>query len=583
MSKPKRWIIHPPHPAADALANQLRTSPLLAQTLANRGLLELTACQEFLNPSLKNLHEPSALANLDRAAQRLATAIKTSERIVIYGDYDVDGITASAILFHAIRALGGNADYYIPNRIDEGYGLNCDAIQQICDDGARLIVSVDCGVTAIAPAAVARACGVDLIITDHHEFLPAGGSGESLPDCYAIVHPRLPGVAAYPYPWLCGAGVAFKLAWGLGQAMHGRRVNADYKQFLVQATALAGLGTIADVVPLTGENRIIAHAGLTQMAKSPWVGLDALIAVAGLNDKPIDSHAVGFRLAPRLNASGRMDDARLAVELLTINDSERAREIADHLDAQNRERQAIQKTIFEAAVAQVEAGNLDRDDCRGYVFSADDWHPGIIGIVASKLVERYGRPTVMIALHEGIGHGSARSIAGFHLANALNECHDLLISHGGHEMAAGCRIDAANLDAFRRAFADYAARLLSPDMLAAALEIECLIELRQLNESLVRQLGQLGPFGNANGMPIFAARSVEVATPPRAVGRDAAHLQMQVRQGSAQLACIGFGYGELAATLSVGQEIDIAFEAAINEYNGRSSVQLVLRDVQMQS
>lgn len=576
----KRWTIAEPHPAAAELAERLRTSPLLAQILLNRGLTEFEECRTFLSPSLKMLHDPARMPNLTRAAERVARAIRNREKIVIYGDYDVDGITATSILWHAITLLGGVVDYYIPHRIDEGYGLNADAIAQICREGAKVIVTVDCGVTAVEPARVAAEAGVDLIITDHHEFHLQDGEAR-LPDCYCVVHPRLPSNGqAYPNPHICGAGVAFKLAWGLGQQMYGARVSSEFRDYLLEATALAALGTIADVVPLVDENRILAHFGLGGLKATKLTGLRALIASANLTGQKIDSYHVGFRLAPRLNACGRLGHARLAVEMLTRADSAKALEIATYLEQQNRARQTLERKILEQAKAQIQELNLIEDDCRGLVLGMEGWHAGVIGIVASRIVDQYHRPTVMIALNDGMGQGSARSINGFHLARALEQCSDYLEGHGGHEMAAGLKLSAAKFEDFRHAFSEYAARNVTDEMLQPEMRLEALAELRQINAALVADLKRLGPFGQGNRKPLLACRNLELVAPPRRVGKSGDHLQMLVRQGNNQMKCIAFNFAKLYDHLKPGMRIDLAVEPTLNEFNGYSTVELEVKDIQ---
>jgi single-stranded-DNA-specific exonuclease len=575
--RPKRWSIAEPHALAHELATRLRTSPVIAQVLLNRGLREPQECQDFLRPSLKCLHDPAAIPNLTHAAGRIAQAIGNGEKIVIYGDYDVDGITATSILWHAITNLGGNVDFYIPHRIDEGYGLNTQAIADICDGGAKLIVTVDCGVTAVEQAKVARDRGVDLIITDHHDW-----HDDALPECYAIVHPRLPSAApAYPNPHLCGAGVAFKLAWGIGQAISGgAKVTDAFRTLLVEATALAALGTIADVVPLVGENRILAAFGLSGLKQSKLVGIRALIESAGLTGQKLDSYHVGFLLAPRLNACGRMGHARLAVEMLTRADVPRAMEIATYLEQQNRERQAIERTILDEALAQVIEQKLDGDDCRAIVLAGQGWHPGVIGIVASRLVDRFNRPTIVIALNGETGQGSGRSIPGFHLTKALEACAAHLEAYGGHEMAAGMKIRPESLDAFRRTFCEYASSILQPEQLIAELKLDGLADLRQVTTALVGDLQRLGPFGHGNRKPLLVCKGLELAGPPRRVGKTGDHLQLYVKQGSDTIKCIAFGHGSLFDRLQPGVVLDVAFEPTLNEFNGRVSVELTVKDVQ---
>jgi single-stranded-DNA-specific exonuclease len=579
MDRQRRWILPEPHADATDLAQRLRTSPLIAQMLLNRGMSDPRDCTEFLRPTLKLLHDPSLLPNLPVAAQRIAQAIKDRQKIVIYGDYDVDGITATAILWHAIKALGGEVEYYIPHRIEEGYGLNSEAIAQLCDRGAKLIISVDCGVTAIEPARVARDRNVDLIITDHHEM------HAELPECAAIVHPRLLAASrSYPNPNLCGAGVAFKLAWGVGMAVSGaNRVNEQFRSFLVEATALAALGTIADVVPLVGENRVLAHFGLNGLRSSKLTGIRALINSAGLDGQNIDCYHVGFVLAPRLNACGRMGHANLAVQLLTDADPAKATEIATYLDQQNRARQTIEKKILDEALAQVQRNGYATDRHRGIVLGAEGWHPGVIGIVASRIVDRFHRPTVMVALNNGVGQGSGRSVNGFHLTRALESCAEHLDAFGGHEMAAGVKLRPEKLDAFRQAFVSCVNQTIDPTLLVPELRMDCEAELAHVSHALVTEMKRLGPFGHGNRRPLLCCRGLTLAGPPRRVGKSGDHLQLFVRQGRNHMKCIAFGYGAMFDRLSAGMMIDLAVEPQLNEYNGRTSVELAVKDLQLPS
>jgi single-stranded-DNA-specific exonuclease len=603
----KRWNLAPSDPAAKELADRLKTSSLVAQILLNRGMGEPKECRDFLRPNLKCLHDPFLIPGLRKAGERIAQAIRDKEKIVIYGDYDVDGITATAILWHAIRVLGGAAEFYIPHRIEEGYGLNADALNQLCEAGAKLIISVDCGVTAIEQAKVVREHGADLIITDHHEWreriadcgLPiaelhtglscsnqqsaiADQQSPFLPECYAIVHPRLPGDGpAYPNPNLCGAGVAFKLAWGIGLAMSGaNRVDQQFRDFLVEATAFAALGTIADVVPLVGENRILAHFGLSGLKASKLVGIQALIESANLTGQKLDSFHVGFLLAPRLNACGRMGHARLAVEMLTTTDLAKATEIGLYLEAQNKARQGIEKKILEQALAQIAAGGWDAEDKCAIVLGDEAWHPGVIGIVASRIVDRFHRPAIMVALNNGHGSGSGRSITGFHLARALEACGSHLETYGGHEMAAGLKVQTANFEQFRQSFCEYASKTISSEMLVPQLQLDALAEIGQISAALVADLHRLAPFGQGNRRPLLCLRGVEVSAPPRRVGRSGDHLQLHIRQDGQFIKCIAFGFGELFDHLKVGTRIDLAVEPTLNEYNGNTNVELEVKDLQ---
>jgi single-stranded-DNA-specific exonuclease len=578
-STAKLWNIAEPHPQAATLASQLKVSPLVGQILLNRGICDAEECRKFLQPNLKYLHDPSLISGLDRASERIAKAVRGKEKIVVYGDYDVDGITAVSILWHALRALDANVHYYIPHRLEEGYGLNADAVAEICQTGAQLIVTVDCGITAIEPAKVAKSHNVDLIITDHHEWSHVDETGQPvLPDVYAVVHPRLGGT--YPNPHLCGAGVAFKLAWGIGKAVVGaNKVSDTYRAFLLDATALAALGTIADVVPLVGENRILAAYGLSGLQASKLTGIRALIESAQLTGQTLDAYHVGFRLGPRLNASGRMGHAKLAVEMLTEATMERALEIGTFLENQNRERQAMERLILEQAIQQAILLGCDKEDCRAVVLGGEGWHPGVIGIVASRLVERFHRPTVMIALNNGHGSGSCRSISGFHLANALNVCDEFLETHGGHEMAAGLKIKSDNLVAFREAFCAHATEMLTPEQLMPEVNLEATATLSQITTALVKDLARLGPFGQANRKPLLCLPGVTIANPPRRVGKTGTHLQMLIKQGNTTMSCIMFNAPDEIASLTKGTEVDLAAEPQLNEYNGYVSVQLRIEDV----
>jgi single-stranded-DNA-specific exonuclease len=410
-----------------------------------------------------------------------------------------------------------------------------------------------------------------------------GSRAPLLPDCFAIVHPRLPHDGPpYPTPALCGAGVAFKLAWGVGKVMTGaNRVSDEFRAFLLNAMALAALGTIADVVPLVGENRILAHQGLVGLRESKLVGLRSLIASAKLEGRALESFDVGFKLAPRLNACGRMGHARLAVEMLTTDDERKAGEIATYLEQQNRARQAIERKILQQAIEQVNELRLDADGSCAIVLGREEWHPGVIGIVASRLVDRYHRPAVMVALSNGHGQGSGRSIAGFHLSRALEACAEHLDGFGGHEMAAGLHLQTSKFEDFRAQFCHHAGSVIRPEMLVPELRLDAVAELSQLSEALVQDLKRIGPFGHANPRPLLCCNGLEVVAPPRRVGSSGDHLQIMVRQdpSARPIKCIAFGYGPLFDRLTPGTRIDLAVEAQINEYQGYRNVELQVKDL----
>jgi single-stranded-DNA-specific exonuclease len=584
--KPRRWNVAPADERARELADRLRCSAVVAQVLLNRGLVETDDCQSFLQPNLRCLLEPSLIPGLTEGAACVARAIRERKPIVIYGDYDVDGITATAILWHAIRMLGGDVRYYIPHRVDEGYGLNTDAIRQLAAEGAKLILTVDCGVTAVEPADVARELGVELVISDHHEWKEIVAEGESpiplLPNATSIVHPRLPCDKPYPNPHLCGAGVAFKLAWGIGQAISGAsRVNETLKSFLIEALALAALGTIADVVPLVGENRILAHFGLGGLKKSKLTGIRALIASSKLDGQNIDSYHVGFLLAPRLNACGRMGHARLAVEMLTDASEERAIEIANYLESQNRQRQSTERSIVERALEQIDQLKMIENGWRAIVVGDREWHAGVIGIVASRLVDRFHRPAIVVGLGDEIGQGSGRSVDGFHLSRALQAVTHTLESHGGHEMAAGLKVLPANFEAFRQAFVAHVNETLDPTLMIPELRLDCDADLKHISEALVHDLARLGPFGRGNPRPVILCRNLSLTAAPRKVGKTGDHLQLYVKQNGAVMKAIAFGAGSLFEKLREGTIVNLACLPQVNEFNGYRSVELEVKDLQI--
>jgi single-stranded-DNA-specific exonuclease len=577
----RRWTIATADDRAAPLAREIGTSLVTAQILINRGLDQADVARSFLRPQLKDLIDPSLLPGATDAAKRIARAVADKESIVIYGDYDVDGITATSILWHTLKALDADVRYYIPHRIEEGYGLNGDAVAQLCDEGAKLIITVDCGITAIEPVAVARRRGVDVVLTDHHEWKHTDGPGSApaLPDATHIVHPRLAG-DAYSNPHLCGAGVAFKVAWAVGQVLGtGGKVPDVVRNLLVEMTALAALGTIADVVPLVGENRVLARFGLGGLKETKLNGLRALIAGANLDGQNIDSFHVGFLLGPRLNACGRMGHARLAVEMLTDASPARAAEIATYLEQQNRQRQTTEKDILEQAIEQVKTLGMSEESCHAIVVAGEGWHPGVIGIVASRLVDRFHKPTVVIGINDGHGHGSGRSISGFHLANALQACTAHLKTHGGHEMAAGLGLDAASLEPFRRAFIDHANQTLCAEQMVPVLRIDTIAELDQVSHALVDEFKRLGPFGNGNPKPLIACRGLTLTAAPKRVGKTGDHLQLFVRQGNRFMKAIAFNAAALIDKLQPGKAIDLAVEPQLNEWNGNVSVELEVKDI----
>lgn len=570
---PKQWTIRPPFPDAEKLAQAIGIPAIIARILGQRGLGTPEQARAFLKPELSQLHDPAAMPGLIQAADRLVAAARAAEPIVIYGDYDVDGITGSAILWQALRLADANVRVYVPHRLEEGYGLNLEAVEKLAAEGARVLVTVDCGISGAAEAARARELGLDVIITDHHEPNP-----DHLPPAFALVNPKMPD-SPYPFRDLSGAGIALKLAWAIGQRLSERqRVSDPFREFLIAATGLAALGTIADVVPLVGENHVLASFGLRALAGTKHPGILALVEVAGLTERALDADHIGFMLGPRLNAAGRMGHAREAVELLTTAGPEAALAIAKQLDRRNRERQDLEKHILEEAEVQVaQVFRPERD--AAIVLSAPGWHAGVIGIVASRIVERYWRPTLLIGTAEGRAQGSGRSIAGFHMYQALAACQEHLTNYGGHAMAAGIRLSEEAVPAFREAFLAHAAKTLGPEQLTARLIVDAEATLADIDLGTARLLDRMGPFGAGNPRAVFGLRQVKLAAPPRRIGRQGDHLEMQLTEGGRARRTLGWNLGPACDALARAGSCGVAFTCRISTYSGRPEVELHLKDL----
>jgi single-stranded-DNA-specific exonuclease len=460
--------------------------------------------------------------------------------------------------------------------MEEGYGLNLEAIERLAVQGTSLIVTVDCGIGSVRESRRARELGLQLVVTDHHQF------GRELPAADGIVHPALPG-SSYPFAGLCGAGVAFKLSWALCQrASAATRVSERLKSFLLAALSLAAIGTVADMVPLTDENRILVRHGIKSLKCGPWTGLSALMKVTGLDEKSsLVSEDIAFSLAPRLNAAGRLGQAQLGVELLVTDDSERARALAEYIDQLNSSRDSLERSVYLAAHKQLK-DEFDVEQDSAFVLAQPGWHVGVIGIVAGRLAEKYHRPVVMISLDElgaRPGTGSARSIPGLDLHQAFSECHELLISHGGHAAAAGLRIDRQHVDAFRAHFCEVVAQQCGARLPDAELHIDAEASLCELTHAAVEQLEQLAPFGQGNTRPVLCASAVELTDKPVCLGRSHQHLSMRVRQGSAVLRGMAFHRADWLGDLaSCGGPIDLAYRPVINDFRGRRSVEMHIVD-----
>ena len=573
----KRWRIHPHDPdRIAALASAAKIPDVVAQLLICREITRPDAAKIFLDPKLSALRDPEQLPGCSRAAERIHAAIDARQRIVVYGDYDVDGMTGTAVLYRCLKLLGAEVSYYVPHRIDEGYGLSCEAIRGPVCRGADLIITVDCGIGSVEEANVARELGIELVITDHHE------PGTELPEAAAVVHPRLPG-ADYPFGGLSGSGVALKLAWALCQRASGaKKVARPMQEFLMQAVGLAAMGTVADVVPLVDENRILVRHGLTSIAQYPTLGLAALMRITELDTKrQLDSEDIGFQLGPRLNAVGRLGQPQLGVELLVTDRQDRAAELAEYIDELNAQRQTLERSIQRAANKQAKEQFNPVEDA-ALVLADCGWHAGVIGIVAGRLAEKYHRPVVLISWSKtGVkpGIGSGRSVPGFDLHAALEACHEHLVSYGGHKAAAGLKIEEGNLEAFRAALRGIAAERIAEENRTAELVIDAEAPLSAFTLATVGRLERLAPFGQDNPRPLLCTTDVAMAAPPRAMGAEGRHLSLRLSQHGVTLRAVAFGGGDWIDDLAaLDGSIDVAFRPVINTFRGRRSVELHLVD-----
>lgn len=552
--------------AAATLSSALGISPITARLLCLRGVETPDAAARFLHPSLDHLHDPSRLTGLPAAVERILAAIARKERIAIHGDYDVDGITSTVILHKAMEALGGVVEYFLPQRLRDGYGLQVPAIERLHAAGVKLIVSVDCGIRGIEAARRAAQLGIDLIVTDHHE------PDSELPPALAVVNPKQPG-CEYPDKNLAGVGVALKVVQALC-------TRTGHERWLPAFVKIAAIGTLADVVPLVGENRVIAKIGLDLLSRGPHkVGLQALLDAAGLSGKTIDSYHVGFVLAPRVNAAGRMATPDIAARLLLASDpsmADEARTLAAQLNDENQRRQDQEQEILAEARKAIE-GDPDIGARSVLVVSGEGWHRGVIGIVASKLVDAFHRPVVVVSVEDGIGHGSCRSIPAFDMLSALESCSSHVARFGGHKMAAGLTLEAGNLKAFRAAMQARGDELLSPDDLRPRLRVDAQVAFGDIRGKLVEEIRSLEPFGLGNPRPVFAAGPVEIVDGPRRLKER--HLKMAVRQGGRIFRVVAWRAVEREAFLLEHKSgLDLAFSLTENTFNGETRVELTMCD-----
>jgi len=553
-----------------SLTQELSLSPILTDILVTRKVDTFEKARSFFRPSMEDLHDPFLMDHMDLAVERITRALTKNEHIVVFGDYDVDGTDSTAMLWRFLKDVGGHVEYFIPDRIKDGYGISRAGIDRIRAIGATLIVAVDCGITAVEQVEYARTHGIEVVICDHHE------PGGEIPKAAAVLDALKP-TCSYPFKSLCGCGVAFKLIQALAVTEpirsklgdNAQKILLDYLQFVT-------LATTADIVPLVGENRTMVKLGLELINSIPLPGIRALIETSGISPGRISSGQIVFVLAPRINAVGRLGDATRAVEMLSSDSFDRALQIARVMEDENFQRRRIDEETFLKAQEIVEQ-YLHGDSNSAIVLHQETWHPGVIGIVASRLVERYYRPTILMTTVDGVAKGSARSISGFNIHEALKRCEGKLIQFGGHKYAAGLTVEVDKVDEFREAFKQVASELLTEELLTPEIRIDAEVQLSDLTPKFVRVLSQFAPFGPENMRPVFATRGVEVLGQPRIVGKN--HLRFKVRSNMQVMDAIGFNLGDLLKRIPPGSKVDIAFSLDEGEFAGEAVPQLKIRDV----
>lgn len=563
-TKEKRWRIMPGQPTTESeLSTALGVHPIVAKLLVNRGITTVAAGTEFLHGTLDTLLDPFGLKGMTEAVAAIEKALAAKKPIVVYGDYDVDGITATSLLYRFLKKCDAQVSYYIPERQSEGYGLNAEALEHIIEQGAKLVITVDCGISSHDIVAGVKD-RLPMIITDHHN------APEIIPNSVAVINPKQPG-CLYEDKNLSGVGVAFKLC----QALWLKRTGQPYLDDL----DIVALGTVADVVPLIGENRVIVEAGLRKMNDAPNLGIAALIDVAGLNDKKITAGHIGFTLAPRLNAAGRVTHATRAVELLTTADPDTAQAVAEELQATNMERQAIERSIHEEA--RLDVVNQGEGADKVIVVAGEGWHPGVIGIVASRLVEEFYKPTMVISVHDGIGKGSCRSIENCNIYEALKSAEDLLLQFGGHHQAAGFSIDEANIPALRERLTQYCKEHLTDEDYVPIVDIDATMTAADVNIELIDQIGTLEPYGMGNSTPIFALPDATVRD-VYLMGHQKNHCKIILDgPGDTALDAIAWQGEAYHSEIYPGESVRVAFSLQKNEWQGRVTPQLIIQDISL--
>lgn len=562
----KRWKVNPANKELqEILGKELNILPITAQLLVNRGLVDCDKAFSFLQPDLKSLHDPFLLKDMDRAACRVASAVADGERIAVYGDYDVDGTTATALLYLFFREIGVEAACYIPDRMREGYGLNREAVRKLHASGTRLLITVDCGSSNFEEVACANSLGLDVIITDHHEM------PKDAPAAYAVLNPKQEG-CAFPFKGLAGVGVAFNLLMGVRARLREmgwfKAAVPNLKKYL----DLVCIGTVADMVPLVDENRVLVSFGLKELENTSLPGLKALKETVGLKPGKIDAGDIAFQLAPRINAAGRLSQASFALRLLTTEDGREATHLAGVLNRDNSSRQKIEADTLEQALAMLDRGG--RDAGKGIVLCSEKWHPGVIGIVASRLVERFSMPVVLIALDGGVGKGSARGVKSFDILEGIKACAALLERFGGHKAAAGLTVTKENFEPFKKEFMGYIDRVLKDEDLMPEIVLDAEISLDDVDHRLITEIESLAPFGVSNREPLLCVNGAHIVQTEVVGSR---HLRFTVRHNGCSRSGIGFGLAGLHPL--EGQGYGVAFSPYIDEWQGMKNLKLKIKDV----
>ena len=570
----KQWVLPEPLTPEDkqqveSLAGELKCPEIIAELLYRKNLKTVDQVTDFFHPQLSQQHDPFLFPDMEKAVQRILAAISGGEKITIYGDYDVDGTTATTLLYLGLKRVGADIDFYIPHRMIDGYGLSLSSLDQIKANGTSLIISVDCGVNALEEIEAINAMGMEIIITDHHN------PKEELPKAVAIINPKLPG-SPYPFPHLAGVGVAYKLLMAVYE-----RLSITSAENTLKYMDLVAVGTIADIVSLTDENRVFASIGLQHLIAKKNLGLNALISISGMDQKTLDTTDIVFGIAPRINAAGRMGSASVAVELLISRDEVQSNELAEIIERQNSLRQQEDQKTFHEACDIIEKKYKDINAASCLVISSDDWHPGVIGIVASKLVEKYYRPVVMISFKEGFGSGSGRSVEDFDLFAALRAAGDNLHSFGGHKYAVGFTIYQEYIDRFENELTRYVSEHLQLEQIRTPLFVNFELELYDINDILMEWIERFAPFGPDNNRPVLLTRDVCVASYPYNVGRN--HLKLKVVKDGVVLDLIGYNMGDYLTLLKKNSLIDIAYTLEYNRFGSRTSIQGKLRDIHLKS